>query len=84
MVRAVCPGCGQEVDLGDSASVGDRYECENCAGEVFRVDKEGTGFVLRPVKRASCPVCGKIKELPDSTAPGDRVSCCGREFTVTY
>lgn len=83
-MTAPCPGCSQEVDLGPEATVGDTYECEHCAGVLFRVARQNGRYLLQEIKRASCPSCNQFVTLADDAKAGDRVEHCGQRYRLLH
>ncbi len=64
--------------------VGDRFQCDNCAGLMIEViDRQGT-LALRQVDFVSCPTCGERLEVPMGAARDRTMTHCGRTFELTY
>jgi ribosomal protein S27E len=83
-MQVVCPGCGEERDLGAEVHASDVVSCASCAGVVFRLEQHNGTYVLHEVPHASCPECGTMLQLPDDVQAGATFLHCDRSFVVTY
>ncbi|MFQ5793360.1 MAG: hypothetical protein ACE5JI_23055 [Acidobacteriota bacterium] len=82
--KALCPGCGQVVELSPSAQEGDRVSCAVCAGSAYRLLREEDRWTLASIPAASCPVCDEVVELGFDVRPGETVEHCGRALRLSF
>jgi hypothetical protein len=83
-MQVVCPGCGEERDLGAGVHASGVVSCASCAGVLFRLEQHNGTYVLHEMPHASCPVCDTMLRLPDDVQAGASFFHCGRTFVVTY
>jgi len=64
------------------AKVGKLIECENCAGVLFRIQKEGDQDLLQLVQLVSCPFCEERIPVDGDSREGTVIPHRGAVFKL--